>query len=434
MELKEFVLDPVGSYLKAERYINDGSPSGFTEINTTQGETSPKSACVSFKLPLLCFDGLRVDNIGVPKVDFGHSVMPVHPDMIKHTIFTNLRQACCGELEVTPTASGRTVFDYKNKQFIKLAYLDYLGRIVRHMESTKLISAYEVTQQLMCVCKGGKANSKFSFLREDYGKIAYIPFSLFDKKLVKKMPSCCMKSSNYEYGVLFRELKPYPYIEDEEILIPFFSLFSCEFKPGTLEVENQHIPLIIQLFRVQEKSIEKFILENILFPLYHTYFDALLLGGIELEAHAQNMLISIDKDLKIKRIVCRDLESAGRDVDLMEFLGIKYETKVKDYKFNSRKPKEADAKYDKYTTTHSFMFDFKLGEYIVTPLLNTIKREIPSLDILFVQKQIKAFNEQFITKLPNDFFPPDWCSYAAINYEETGQPRKYDWHDNPKYR
>lgn len=434
MELKEFIKNPLDAYLKAERYINEGSPSGFSEIHTTQGETSPKSACKSFKLPLLNFDGLRVENIGVPKDNFGGNILPVHPDMMNHTIFANLHLRQSDTIDAVPTASGRTVFDYKNYQFIKLAYLDYLGRIVRHMESLKIISAYEVTQQLMNVFNSGRVNSKFSFLREDFGKVAYIPLELFDIKNIEKMPSCCLDRGNYEYGVLFRELRPYPYIEEDEFLIPFFSLFSREFAPGTLEIAELHVPFIIQLFRAQEKSIEKFILEDVLFPLYHTYFDALLLGGIELEAHAQNMLISIDKNLKIKRIVCRDLESAGRDIDLMAYLGIKYTTKVKDYKFNTRKPKDADAKYDKYTTTHSFMFDFKLGEYIVTPLLNTINMSVQSFDLLYIQKQLKAFNEQFISILPHDFFPPDWCSYAAINYERTGQARKYDWHKYPKYR
>lgn len=434
MELKNFIENPINAYLRAERYINEGSPSGFTEVHTTQGTTSPKSTSTSFKLPLLNFDELKVEIIGEPRGDLGQNVMPVHPDMIGHAIFTNLQSFHCGELDVVPTASGRTVFDIKNQQFIKLAYLDYLGRIVRHMESLKLISAYEVTQQLIKATESRKTNARFSFLREDFGKIAYIPFELIDTKAVEKMPNCCMESRNYEYGVLFRELKPYPYIEEEEYLIPFFSLFSLEFIPGTLAVNEQHIPFIIQLFRSQEKPIEKFVLEDVLFPLYHTYFDALLFGGIELEAHAQNMLISIGRDLKIKRIVCRDLESAGRDADLMDFLGIKYATQVKDYKFNTRKVKEPNAQYDKYTTTHSFMFDFKLGEYIVTPLLNTIKNAVPTFDISYIQMQVKAFNEQFISKLPSDFFPPEWCSYAAINYEQTGQPRKYDWHKNPKYR
>ncbi len=435
MKISDYINNPIESYIKAERYINNGSPSGFT-INTTSVDTSPRQGKKTYDLGLYVFqEEIIIKNVGETINVIPSNVIPIHPDMVSHKVFSNVGLSQVGCLNVSPTASGRTVFDSKKKSFIKLAYLDYLGRIVRHMEANKLLSAVEVTNQLIKVAKGGKTNPAFSFLREDQGRIAYIPFKLFNKEFMDKIPLSCYNSQKYEYGVLFREFSPYPYINSKEHLMPFFSLFSNEYDPISNTLNTDHIPFVIQFFNSQTKPIERFVLEDIMYPLFNTYFDALLLGGIELEAHAQNMLIAFDDNYRIKRIVCRDLESAGRDIDLMCYLGIEYKTTIKDYKCNTRKPRESGEKYDKYTITHSFMFDFKLGEYIVSPLLRLISQYIPTFDIEKVEDKIKEFNKQFINKLPKDFFPcGEWCSYKSVNYEKTGQKRVYEWHQNPKYR
>ena len=217
-------------------------------------------------------------------------------------------------------------------------------------------------------------------------------------------------------GVLFREFKPFPYLQEDEFLIPFFALFSQEYSPITKKiVACQDKPLLIQLFEAQNKSMIEFLLEDILFPLYNTYFDALIFAGVELEAHAQNMLLTINNEYVVKRIVCRDLESAGRDVPVMEYIGLDF-VKESNYKYNTIKPIEVGQKYPKYYINHSFMFDFKLGEYIVTPLID-LAHKYNSFDRKALIDKIKEFNRQFIKQLPNDFFPPDWCYYENINWE-----------------
>lgn len=434
MKIEEIIKRPINSYLRLERYINDGSPSGFT-INTTKNDTSPKSNNQFFSLKVLKFKKkLEYIEVGNKSSFFSSDLMIVHPDMLENKILNKFKYDIIDEIHVAPTASGRTVFCIEDKYFIKLAYLDYLGRIIRHMQLDKIQSAYEVTNQLIKVAENPNTNKKFSFLREDSGRVVKIPLDDIKINENDKIPQNCIKNNAYEWGILFREFKPYPYISETEYLIPFFSLFSKEYLPEKNEINDKHELIIIQLFKKQTKNIYDFLLDDILFPLFNTYFDALIYGGIELEAHAQNMLISIGDDYKIKRIVCRDLESAGRDIDLMEKLGIQYKTNVTGYKFNYRKPKDENQKYDKYTITHSFMFDFKLGEYIVTPLINAVKHIYNDLDIEFIRMKIKEFNAKFIEKLPEDFFPSDWCTYDSINFEKTNTERIYIWHDNPKYR
>ncbi|MDE6058775.1 MAG: hypothetical protein K2G44_01895 [Clostridia bacterium] len=433
MKIEEYERDSIAAYIKAERYVNDGSPSRFSQNTTKIG--APTSAIGGFdvvlaELPkdIFCRD-VGDEQCGLPK-----GTMLIHPDMMDNPILRDVGIKQCGKEFVYPTASGRTVFDADDKRFYKLAYLNYLGRIIRHMEYNRLMSAKEATDLLVRVATDNRANKRFSLLKEDCGRVAFLPI---DPKTVDpslKIPQQCIDSGLYEWGVLFREFNPYPYVKEKEYLVPFFSLFGGEYKPETNEFSKDHEIFISQIFKKQSKSLERFLLDELLFPLYNTYFDCLLLGGVELEAHAQNMLVTLNKDYQIKRIVCRDLESAGRDMDLIKYLNIDYATTITDYKCNYRKPKDPDQKYDKYTITHSFMFDFKLGEYIVTPMLEKLKQIYPSMNIAQITEELKDFNRQFIKLLPLGFFPPDWCHYENINFEETGKPRVYIWQDNPKYR
>lgn len=417
MHLKEYINNPLDAYLKCERYINDGSPS--KNNNTTSELTAPKSSSTCFFVKQIKFlKDVVIEELGQAFFDIPADTIFVHPDMLNNDILQSQSHLVLNEIMVAPTSSGRTVLtkDTTPNYFIKLAYPRCLGRLTRHMGRDKILSACEVTERLVRAIDDNCMNPKFALLKENYGRIANIP-----------VDDCV-----YEWGMIIREVKPYPYIEDSEYIIPFFSLFAAEYLPGSTEINDKHVPFLKQFYDSQSKDAESFLLEDIIFPLYDCYFDALLKTGIELEAHGQNMLLSFDDNFIIKRIVCRDLESAGRDVTLMERLGIKFDTNNK-YKCNMLLPKEPHQKYSKWYITHSFMFDFKLGEYIVSPLLNCANKYLPNVNVEKLTKRIKEYNRQYIEQLP-DFFPPDWCYYSNENFEKTGNEKTYIWEDSPKYR
>ncbi|MDE5562789.1 MAG: ferric iron reductase [Clostridiales bacterium] len=433
MKIEEYLINPIETYIKTERYINDGSPSGFSEQNKTSPETSPRSSILSFDIySFELNEGVTVENIGAPhNFKIPNNIIYVHPDMISEPIWSKEYYHQCAGVEVSPTASGRTVLARgQTPFFIKLAYPKCLGRLIRHMGRDKILSACEVTKHLMQAVESRKTNPKFSFLREDYGRVAYIP-------AVSDMDQTYpLVNGFYEWGMLLREFKPYPYINENEFLLPFFALFGKEYIPGSLtSAAHQDLPLVLQLYQrqTQYKKLEEYLLQEVLFPLFDTYFDALLLAGIELEAHSQNMLISLDNNLRVSRIVCRDLESAGRDGTLMEYLHIPFQ-KLCPYKYNYLTDIEPDQKYPKWQITHSFMFDFKLGEYLVSPLLSCCKEYCDELNLSKIEEDIKEYNEHFISMLPKDFFPPEWCHYEKINFEKEGKKREYIWQKNPKYR
>jgi hypothetical protein len=406
MKIKEFIGEPKQAFIKAERYLNDGSPSGFTEKNTTSKYTCPRSKIKSFKLWQIRFENnVYVEDFGVYKKDYIlDKCIFVHPDMLRYKkLLRKNDYTVLDELKVVPTASGRTVLSLEKEYFVKLAYMGYLGRLIRHMNAEVIRSACEVSRQLMTAIDGNKMNEKFGFLKEDFGRVAYI-----QRDKIRKINIDFPFNSNdyYEWGMLFREVKPYPYTQEKEYMIPFFALYGKEYDPinkKTSEIQDK--PLLVQLFEMQNKSMHNFLLYDIIMPIYNLYFDALIYSGVELEAHSQNMLLTINVDYKIKRIVCRDLESAGRDVPVMEYFGIEYE-KIGDY---------------------------KLGEYLITPLIN-VASKYEYVDRVKLLCEIRRFNAQFIDRLPRDFFPPEWCYYQDINWDLEKKERVYIWNDKPKYR
>lgn len=417
MLLKEFIENPIDAYLKCERFINNGSPS--KNNNTTSESTAPKSAVENFKISLVSFNhSVKTEDIGEKIEHIPSNAIYIHPDFLNEVVLLAKQAKVLKNIVVAPTSSGRTVLTQNTNptMFLKLAYPKCLGRLTRHMGRDKILSACEVTNRLVCAIDNNEMNGKFALLKENKGRIAYIP----DSKNI------------YEWGMIIRESRPYPYVDDEEYIMPFFSLFASEYIPGGNSTNLEHIYFIRQFYDAQKKDANSFMLEDLIFPLFDCYFDALLKAGIELEAHAQNMLFSFDKDFKIRRIICRDLESAGRDITLMRRLGIPCNTENQ-YKCNQLLPKDPFQKYEKWYITHSFMFDFKLGEYIITPLIECAKKCIPGINEKKLIRQIKNHNKYYISKLP-DFFPPDWCYYSSENFEETGNVKTYIWEDNPKYR
>ena len=284
IEIKEYAL--IDEYLKcypyslayAERYLNDGSDSGFS-ANTTYRSTSPKHGKRKFYLKNIVINSEdKVMNFGNADGYLPAGEICIHPDVF----LSNSNNISHLGMDVSPTASGRTLMHIENDGFffLKVAYTRCLGRLTRHMGSDKIKSAVEVTDLLMNAVQSGKVNSCFAFLREDKGRVILLNER---NKFIKNLSPAEYAEKDYEYGVIVREGKPYPYLNKKEYLIPFFSLFSKEYYPVTGELidpANSYEPLLIQLYKKQSKSMMDFVLEDIVYPLYNTYFDAMIYAGV----------------------------------------------------------------------------------------------------------------------------------------------------------
>lgn len=407
MLLKNTVLDPNKSFLHLERYVNIGSPSGFTEKYTTSASTSAKSDTDSFYLCSATFpNNITYKDYGEESDIINKFNMLIHPDMIDSELFSSCTKIDKKALLVAPTSSARTVkIVGENGWFLKLCYKGLIGRIDRQLARKHALAAIEVSKVIENAFATNKLPKNFYFYRELSARVIDIPEG----------------NSVYEWGLVTREPRPYPNNSGAEVIIPGFSLFSPD------EKSPKDPTLLMQLIRNQSKSAENYILEDLIFPIFDAYFNLLLNCGLQLEAHAQNILFAFSKELNSIGIIARDAESIDRDITFIEKrnLGVKFGDT--DYKCLYKD------QYN-YSIMHSFMFDFKLGEYLIKPIIEEASKNF-SFDKTGLIKKIKEYNRVYIEKLPEDFFPSDgkWYSYESIVHNRN-ERRNYIATDNPLCR
>ncbi len=407
MLLQNILKNKDASYVYMERYVNNGSPSGFDKIHTSSDNTSPRSEIESFDLYVIRFnDSVKTKHVGDEINVLENNCFFCHPDNLNNPIFQNTTHLweIVTTVKAAPTASARTVKILGADYFVKLDYTGYLGRIRRNLDYQHLLSAHEVSRDICEGISSGKYNNCFGALKEDKGRVAYIPIE---------------DGGFYEFGFIIREYKPFSSCSEDLYLIPGFSLFSNDY------YFPQDKPILLQLYEKSGKNINDFAFNDILAPLFNCYFDALTVHGLALEAHAQNTLIAIDKNYKIRLIVARDMESVDKDIDLRGYLGVASTILSQDYKCIRRND------YN-YTIKHSFMFDFKLGEYLISPLMDLFNT-VPGFDNECIIELIKQNNARYLSILPANYFPDTWYNYENKQFEPN-EKRPYISNPNPKYR
>lgn len=407
MQIDKFITDSDSAFLYLERYVNNGSPSGFSS-NTTSLETAPHSTSQSFALPIVQFD----DTICVESVGANESFkippqsIVCHPDNLKTDImlYNSRHWHIIDNIIVSPTASGRTVKGIiDHKCFFKLDYYGVLGRIQRNLDSKRLLSAYEVSSAIKDAIQKGNMHNTTYYFEEDNGRIAKIP-----------QPS----GGIYEMGYVIRGDKPYPHNEKIKFLIPFFSLFGIDQNARSDKL------IIMQLLERQNCNATAFC-KQIVTMVIDCYFDVLINCGMCLEAHAQNMLLCLDDNFQILGVAARDMESVDKDLPLRAYLN-------QDIQFESFPYKCLQRSDYNYTIMHSFMFDFKLGKYLLDALIESFQN-VSGFNRKEVIKEIKRMVGMYSKLLPIDYFPMCWYDYENRIFDRS-KKRPYIAHDNPRYR
>ncbi|MBD5502732.1 MAG: hypothetical protein HDR09_02960 [Lachnospiraceae bacterium] len=411
-----FFTDP-DIYLNMERYLNDGSPSGFTQKNNTTEAYNPFSKCSEFRV---CGFSIKENNIKC--IDYGE--MPdwiindeiiIHPDY--EGCFRTYKRS--SERMVVPTASSRTVYSIDEKCYLKLQYNRKLGRLERFFTPEKICNAIKISAILKEKFDMGIMPEDIFFMPETFGRI--IDFGDdFEKHLETRY-----------WGMIVRDILPYPLLDKcEKRLIPAFSMFSNNYK----ENSTKSIIELLYDFRVQKDMNPKdFFMEKIIKPALKLYFEILLNTGFHIEAHAQNILYLLTVEgntIDIKGAVIRDFESFDKDLNIMRRLGI-------NLRFDAITEKVNDASdIQRYMRRNSFLFDFKFGEYFLSPLLEYCRKKFPQINVDMMVQEIKLFNTSYIEKLPEDFFPKDkWFSYDKVEFDRSTDERPWIINDElPKYR
>ncbi len=402
MKVEQLIINPSDSLIYMERYVNDGSPSGFTWKNQSSVYTSPRSDFPYFFLDEVKFD--HVIDIGAyPKtVPFHKNIIYLHPDMsTKYDKITGYMPNK-SNLMVSATSSSRTVKLLNYPGYIKLNYNGIIGRIDRSLNDTHAYMSVEMTDYL--------CNKLFSSI---YKSLCFFaePFSRF------------IRDGNFNFGMVYRDERPIGLLANKiKIIIPMFSLFSKDIK----QLNDDY--LLIQLIEFAKSDPIEYILRNIIFPIIDNYFSLILYEGLQPEWHAQNLLLGLDENLSVVSIIMRDLESIDIDQTIRENLGDKLSFSFFPYK-------HINSNQYNYSIKHSFMYDHKIGEYLFDPIIRCISKYY-NINKTSIEKEIKTYSQKYTCRLPIGFFPDkkSWYSFENVLIDRNAPVRPYKINYGIKYR
>lgn len=416
MDAKRLFEDTNSTLVYMERYVNDGSPSGWTKLRSTSNDTSPFYGKSSF--PLLKFSDLDLDCkiIGNHNILFDSNINFVHPDSVQSTVLQESNRILSdSNVLVAPTSGGRTMFilSPQIKGFLKLTYdVSRIGRVDRQLTMNHCISSYEVSETIKTCIDEGKYPDTFAILLESSGKVS---------KLVHE-------TGIYEWGTMFRELTPYPYVSEKRQIVPGFSLFGKDYYNE--ESINDEL-LINQFIELSGMSPADYLL-NILKITVDAWFGTLTNCSFILETHGQNCYYEINDQFCITRIVIKDMDSVDKDISLAEELELN--TKWKSFPFACFYKSEPENVPWYYKIRPSYMYDFKLGTYLFDPLIRAVCGKF-NLEPQNFSNEIKRYvDKHYMSIIPSGYFPENCWYYCDNSERKPGERRKYYTHPNPKYR
>lgn len=390
MNLEYALNNPIKSWIYAERFVNEGSPSGYSQVNQVSLPAHPVFGQPFFQVG--CFE-CSMANVHYlvskgahekePPYPLKTGYIPIHPDMVTHesTKSLGLSNPPKDLLTCIPSSSGRTVFVWSpdNEEplyFLKLHYGNLLGRFNRTLDRRRIISALKINSDLV------ESQEYFP------SGIAFLPevgAFLAQNNLVKTS----------EVGALIRSLHPFPYSIKNEVFIPFFALFSKDIK------RSQEPILLEQVLRWTSDPYQTF-LERLIEPLLQGFcFLALHLGLIP-EWNAQNLLLGMTSEGHITRIVFRDLQGTYRDLAYRaSFLP---EVDEDEYKIL---PCKTSQHCFEARRQRSYLFDFKLCQYVLEPLANLTAKILGLSKYNLEQKIVEITMKEFSKYCDYDTYFPE---------------------------
>lgn len=410
MNLKDIEIRPDQSLIYLDRYVNDGSPSGFTEKFKTSHATDTFNFNKNFRvLTIESSDSdLQIYGSLLPNIPLEKNHFYIHPDMKDHPDLKGCHIFEQKHFMVSPTSSFRTVkiLSVGCNDYIKLHYDGVLGRISRQLFPMRAIAGVEVSK----IIKDNLQNHIFS----DF-------ISIFEEPFTKILKIPILNGESKYWGMVWRNAKPFG-MRSEKIkyIIPLFSFWSKDRHNSEAEVFGK------QLFIKWGQNAKSKFLNEILIPILDTYFEFIVRAGLQYEYNAQNLLIGFDESWNAVSIICRDMMGIEKDLGIRKSLGLSTY-------FDSFPYKVIDEENPNYTIRHSFTFDFKVCDYVISPLVSlAANHELAKRDELIeiLRERVK----HWLLLLPDNFFPKSkWYSHdkVLLNVREN---RVYIENKNPLLR
>jgi hypothetical protein len=225
----------------------------------------------------------------------------------------------------------------------------------------------------------------------------------------------------HEWGTIFRERLPYPYHADSCAIVPGFSLFGRDRK------DAHHRALVCQLIDGGGHEPRAYLMD-LLLSVIDSYWKIVIATGLHIECHGQNCMFEVSPDLKIRRFVVKDMDSVDKDLPLQRFLGVRSDWASYPYMC-------LDESIYYYPIRASYMYDFKLGEYLLRPIISSVCDAFP-IDQELVESDLRDHvRANYLDRLPPTYFPKDGFWYDCDNTErQPGTRREYFSHPNPRFR
>jgi hypothetical protein len=297
----------IPSFVYLDRYRNDGTRTYSNHAAYTEAHNKyrPDTIYQSFDLILfeVPYDQMIVYSANPPRelaysYIKNHKVMfAIHPQVLKlcsdDPYVQRTLSFCTGQkqISVIPSSSTRTLYveDQIPPHAIKIHFPFKVSRYTRKMRDEVLEQAINVSKELENGI--GKLDDRFAFLRE--------PIALVHKNL---QPD---SDRGENWGYLVREMTPFPHVDKKSQLIPGFALYGKDYFDPNASL------LLYDL--IGDSNPVLYILENIMLPIIRHWVDCFIHFGYLLEPHGQNVILEVDENDTVSRIVHRDL-SVGIDM------------------------------------------------------------------------------------------------------------------------
>jgi siderophore synthetase component len=297
-----------------ERFRNEGTRTYSNHSDYSEAEQiyQPASATSTFSLPVFTVPRQHLNIYTAnPAADLAsrylsdeHALFCVHPQVLAAfhddrylQMITRVGQSG-PEVVVEPSSSTRTLLARDRiPHALKVHFPFRISRYGRKMRDEVIAQAIAVSLEIE---RGiDHFDETFCFLPEVIGVAC------------KNQDSSGGRGENW--GYLVRDMRALPAAKAQKYLVPGFALYGRDF------LDPARSLLLWDLIG-SGKPLD-FVLDNLMLPIIRHWVQCYQSFGFMLEPHGQNVLLELDDQLRVTRIVHRDL-SVGIDMRRRQHYGL----------------------------------------------------------------------------------------------------------------
>ena len=402
MQINDIEKNPKAALKYMERAVNDGSPTGLKFTNNVSLQTNP---WINDEIELCVFDypndflfviGEESEHI---QSIVGDNGIVIHPDF--SFLFSNAGLSLIRRFKGCPTSSSRTVFVDSINCYIKLHYPGILGRVDKSLSKQDIINSIDVTNLLSCAVKRKKVSSLLAFFPEKSGRIG--------------------SWNGLDFSFTIRSAEPFGNnTKSLRYIIPAFSLYGQDYNAPFDE------SILSQLIKLNT-GVGKGYIEKLLIPIVDCYLSLLFYEGLQHEMHSQNFLLGFDENWDLCSIILRDIESIQKDLTIRKNMGIT--DLVKSYPSRCLLRNQVN-----YAEKHSFMYDHKLFDFFIKPLVDKIETNSEKKEECY--KRISSYVRKKYMDQINEYFPKNgkWYKFEDVIVSSSVKRRLFLECDFPRIR